>query len=90
MHPTLISRTSLLASVDGAMNAVAVLGLGLTQQPLESISVFGFQAVCALAGAVVFTPTLASAAGEVNIYSYRQEFLIRPVCSARTIATAIR
>ena len=46
--------------------------------------------VCALAGAVVFTPTLASAASEVNIYSYRQEFLIRPLLDAFTKKTGIK
>ncbi len=44
---TALTRAGLIV---GGVNAVAVLGLGLTAQPLESISVFGFQAVCALAG----------------------------------------
>jgi iron(III) transport system substrate-binding protein len=38
----------------------------------------------------IFTPALAQAAGEVNIYSYRQDFLIRPLLDAFTSQTGIK
>lgn len=44
---TALTRAGLIV---GGINAVAVVGLGLTAQPLEPMSVLGFQVVCAMAG----------------------------------------
>lgn len=50
------------------------------------------KAAIALVAAVAacVSPALAQAAGEVNIYSYRQEFLLRPLLEAFTKKTGIK
>lgn len=50
---------------------------------------FKFAAI-ASALAMTLTPLAASASGEVNIYSYRQEFLLTPLLDAFTEGTGIR
>lgn len=47
-------------------------------------------ALGAVVVATTLSPSLASAAGEVNVYSYRQEFLIRPLLEAFTKKTGIK
>ena len=47
-------------------------------------------AFSALAAAIVAAPAAAAENGEVNVYSYRQEILIRPLLDRFTAATGIR
>ena len=49
------------------------------------------QAFLVFAGvSVAVSTTLPATAGEVNLYSYRQEFLIRPLLDAFTERTGIK
>lgn len=50
----------------------------------------GAVALGAVMAATTLSPSLASAGGEVNVYSYRQEFLIRPLLEAFTKKTGIK
>ena len=46
-------------------------------------------AAAVAASAIAFAPLPAAASGEVNIYSYRQEFLLKPLLDAFTEETGI-
>ena len=47
---TALTRAGVLV---GGVNAVTVVGLGLLAQPIDSLSVLGFQVVCAIAGGIL-------------------------------------